>query len=726
VEYLKSNTRKALSEEDVDELFNNFLDNCSKCSTPEKKKLLIKAYNFSKLAHKGQTRYNGDAFISHPVEVAIIVSTEIGLGAKSSAAALLHDTVTNTEAEIEDIETIFGNEIATLVKHLVKIKGTSHFFSVNKSEVYKRLLVGISEDIRVIYIKIADRLHNMRTLYSLDPEEKHRIASETMYVYAPLSVRLGLYSIKSELEDLAFKYLSPYNYNQIATQIEDSHFSNIMYLNRVSLPIISKLRKAGYEFDIHSRQKTNYSIWQKIKRKRVTFNEVYDFFALRIIFKPQNENSEKEDCFKIKEIISSLYEIKGDRTRDWVTNPKTNGYEALHITVRGPNDRWIEIQIRSQRMHDIAEHGFASHWKYKGIEYKKIEFNEKILELRKKMETQTDDEFDFVSDFKLLFTTEIVAYTPRGQEIILPIGATALDFAFYVHTDLGKKAIAAKVNNNTVTLDYQIQNGDYVYIITAQKQEPKSDWLNFVKTQKAKQTIYNYLGAERINEKELGMSILFNYINDFNLQPNHEIFNWLIKHLNLKNKHELYINIGAKKITEEKIQSLLKKYSKPKLSNLWKSTKISKKISGEEGAKYIIPSCCNPIPGDEIIIIEKNGTKEIHRKECSIVAENNKKPTIFTWDYYKDISFLVKIRFEAENKKGLLFDISKILSLDYEVDIKSIYMDAKEKEIFTDGWLELKVLNKNHLEKIIENLKKITGIKLVERIINDFSINKNI
>lgn len=708
-----------LTEEDVDKKFNTFLEHCIRCSSEDKKKSLIKAYNFAKSAHKGQTRYNGNVFISHPVEVANIVTTEIGLGTTSATAALLHDTVTDTDAEIEDIETIFGNEIATLVEHLVKIKGTSHFFSVNKSEVYKRLLVGISEDIRVIYIKIADRLHNMRTLNSLDPEEKHRVASETMYVYAPLAIRLGLYSIKSELEDLAFKYLSPYNYNQIAQQIKDSHFSNIMYLNRAALPIIYKLRKAGYDFDINSRQKTIYSIWQKIKRKGITFREVYDFFAFRIIFKPKDENSEKEDCFKIKEIINSYYEIKEDRTRDWVNSPKENGYEALHVTVRGPNDRWIEIQIRSQRMHDIAEHGFASHWQYKGIEFKKIKFNEKILELRKKMETLNEDDFDFVSNFKLLFTTEIVAYTPKGKEIILPTGATALDFAFYIHTELGLKAIAAKVNNNTVTLDYQLQNGDYVYIITAQKQEPQSEWIEFVRTQKAKQAIHNYLGTERINEKELGMSILFSYINDFGLQPNHEIFNWLIKQLPVKNKHELYINIGSQKITEDKIKSLLKKYTKPKFSNFWKTKKTPKKLIQTDNTKFVISECCHPVPGDEVVIIENEGIKEIHRKECSVVKDKNQKATIFSWEHYKDFSFVSKIRFEAENRKGLLLDISKMLSLDFETDINAACISAKEKEFFVDGWLELKVLNKDHIEKICEKLKEIPGIKLVERIGND-------
>ncbi len=711
----KQISKKNLTETEVDKRFEEFLEECHRCQSEEKKELLRKAYNFAKIAHKGQKRYNGDVYISHPLEVANIVTSEIGLGTTSAVAALLHDTITETDTELEDIKSIFGDEIANLVKLLSKIKGSSHFFTVNKAEVYKRLLVGISQDIRVIYIKIADRLHNMRTLDSLEPDQKHRVATETLYVYAPLAVRLGLYSIKMELEDLAFKYLSPHNYNVIAKQIKDSHFSNIMYLNRVALPIIHYLRKAGFEFDIHSRQKTIYSIWQKIKRKGVTFNEVYDLFAIRIIYEPKSPETEKQEAFEIKNIIEKIYPIKPDRTRDWINNPKENGYEALHITVLGPNDRWIEIQIRSKRMHDIAEHGFASHWKYKGIEYKKIEFNEKIQELRKKLENVDADDFDFLSDFKLLFTTEIVTYTPKGKEIILPVGATALDFAFYVHTDIALKAIAAKVNNIAVPLNYQLQNGDSVYIITSSKQLPSKQWLDFVKTQKAKQTLMAFFKDKKINEKEVGMNILFEQLKDLGLSPNHDLITKLIKLANVNSKHELYVKVGSSEISKEELNGYIKKITRTKFTNFWKSS--SKKVKSEYQSDIVVAKCCNPIPGDEIIILKEGDKTIVHRKECPKVSELKKKPQIFSWHHYMSMNFTANIHIEGENRKGLLLDIMKILSQDFESDIKSVFLDTSENDFFVDGLIELKVLNKDHLNKIMNKLMKIEGIKLVERVI---------
>jgi GTP pyrophosphokinase len=710
--------KNVITEEIVDEKFKQFLKNCYRCKTDEKQKILKKAYQFAKIAHSGQTRYNGDAFINHPLEVAKIVTLDIGLGTTSAVVALLHDTITNTDVEIQDIELSFGKEIAKLVESLAKIKGTSTFFNINKSEVYKRLLVGIAEDIRIIYIKIADRLHNMRTLETLEPEQKYQVASETMYVYAPLAVRLGIYKIKTELEDLAFKYLDPHNYNKIANQIKDSEFKNIMYLNKVSLPIIAQLRKQGFEFKITSRQKSVYSIWQKIKRKGISFREIYDLFAIRIIFEPRKNKNEKQECFEIKKIIENIYEIKKDRTRDWITNPKPNGYEALHVTILGPQDRWVEIQIRSQRMHDIAKHGFASHWAYKGLEYKKIEFDEKIQDLKRKLEKVENDDFDYLSNFKLLFSTEIVTYTPKGREIILPVGATALDFAFYVHSKMGYEAIAAKVNNILVPLDYILQNGDYVYIITSKRQEPKTQWLRFVKTNKAKNALEEYFGIHKINEKELGMRMLHELLKKFDITPTPEVFKYLISSLKTENKHQLYIKIGSREIQPQTIANYLKKYSKRKINRFFKITTY-KKPKTIDNSNFVFAKCCNPIPGDEVIAIIKEQYTEIHRKNCpKLTQEERTNPFNLSWKLYADKSFYTKIEIEAENRKGLFFDISKVLAQDMEVNVKSIYIDTLENEITMFGWIEIYILNSEHLNKIIEKLLKIDGVERVSRLFN--------
>ncbi len=709
-----------LTEKDVDIKFKEFLRNCYRCQSEESQELLKKAYNFAKIAHSGQSRYNDDVFINHPLEVAKITTLDIGLGTTSAVAAILHDTITNTDVELEDIKISFGDEIASLVRNLAKIKGTSNFFNINNSEVYKRLLVGISKDIRIIYIKIADRLHNMRTLDSLEPEKKYKVASETMYVYASLAERLGLYSIKSELEDLAFKYLDPHNYNEIAKQIKDSEFRNILYLNKISLPIIAAMRKAGFDFKITSRQKSIYSIWQKIKRKGVSFRDIYDIFAIRIIFEPQNIEAEKDECFEIKKLIENIYEIKPDRVRDWVTTPKPNGYEALHITIRGINNRWVEVQIRSRRMHDVANHGFASHWAYKGLEFKKIEFDEKIKELKNKLEDVKNNDFDYLANFKLLFATEIVTYTPKGKQIILPVGATALDFAFYIHTTLGYEAIAAKVNNILVPLEHQLQTGDYVYIITSKRREPKTQWLQIVKTNKAKHALNEYFGLNKINEKEKGMKLIFSIFEEMEILPTSELFKILIKNLKLENKHELYIKAGADEINSQRIKSILKKATRKKIHNFFK---LSATTKGKEDVntlkEFEIAECCNPIPGDEVIGLEKNGKLYIHRKDCNIItAQQREKSFALTWQQYKAKSYYTKIEIEAENHKGIFYQVAKVLANDLEVDIKSLFFDTVDSDFTTSGWLEIYVLNKHHLSKIIEELSAIEGVMSVTRLLN--------
>ncbi|MBN2893135.1 MAG: bifunctional (p)ppGpp synthetase/guanosine-3',5'-bis(diphosphate) 3'-pyrophosphohydrolase [Bacteroidales bacterium] len=708
-----------ISESDVDKKFELFLKNCHRCKGQEEREILTKAYNFAKIAHKGQTRYNGDVFINHPVEVAKIVTLDIGLSTTSAVAALLHDTITNTEHDLEDIRLILGKEITTLVESLAKIKGTSNFFNINKSEVYKRLLLGISEDIRIIYIKIADRLHNMRTLDSLEPEKKLKVANETMYVYAPLAERLGLFKIKSELEDLAFKYLQPNNYFDIAKRIIDNAQKNTMYLNRFALPIIAKLFKEKVNFNIISRQKSIYSIWKKIKRKKIGFNEVYDIFAIRLIIEPKESAEEKQEVFRVYNLLRDMYEVKEDRVRNWIDAPKDNGYEALHVTVRGTQDRWVEIQIRSTRMDDIAEHGFASHWKYKGLEYQKVKFDEKIKKLKNQFESIEENDFDYLSNFKLLFSTEIVSYTPKGKEIILPVGSSVLDFAFEIHSNLGFKCIGAKVNNVLVPLDHKIQSGDYIHILTSNSQEPKTDWLNTVKTEKAKAKLNEFFKKINISEKEQGQNTLSELLEKHDIIPSPELFKSLINNFKTTNKHNLYLQIGAEEISIEKLESFIKKQSKWKIRNFF-SPAPAQKSKLEKLTNYTTAKCCNPIPGDEIIGIKNYNEIVIHRSECSLLKNKElaKKEKIqITWKSYKAKSFYTRLELEADNKMGLFHQISRALANDLEVNIKSIHFDTIDNGFGMAGWLEIYVLNQEHLNQIILKLKEVDGVTKVERLI---------
>jgi GTP pyrophosphokinase len=710
---------KVITEAEVDEKFKSFLKQCYRCTKSEDQEMLKKAYNFAKIAHQNQTRYNGDAFINHPVEVAKIITLDIGLKATSAIASLLHDVVTNTDIELNAIETSFGIEIKNIVESLVKIKGTSNFFNINKSEVYKRLLISISEDIRIIYIKIADRLHNMRTLDSLEPEKKLKVANETMYVYAPLAERLGLFRIKSELEDLAFKYLQPNNYFDISKRIKDNVQNNIMYLNRFSLPIISKLFKENVNFNIISRQKSVYSIWRKINRKKISFNEVYDLFAIRIIFQPSSNEKEREECFRIFDIIKNIYEIKDDRIRNWVDEPKDNGYEALHLTARGKKDRWVEVQIRTNRMDDIAEHGFASHWKYKGLEYQKVKFDEKIKKLKFRFESVETKDYDYLPDFKLLFSTEIVAYTPKGKEIFLPVGATVLDFAFAIHSNLGFKCIGAKVNNVLKPIDHILQSGDYVNILTSNNQEPKTSWLRIVKYAKAKSTLNEFFNIKNTSEKEKGQQIISEILEKIDLLPSPELFKALISHFATINKHDLYIQIGSGQISYEKLTSFIKKnQKKSKIISFFRLSANDNSLS-KTFDNYETAPCCNALPGDEVVGIKKDDIIVIHRINCSKLEEINKTKTKsfpLSWKMYKAKAFYTKLEIEANNEMGLFYNLSRVLSEDLEVNINSIHFDTIDNGFGMGGWLEIYVLNTNHLDAIISKIKSIKGIRKIERL----------
>ncbi len=720
-----------ITEKEVDKKFIHFVNNCHRLQNDEQKNLINKAYILAKDAHKGATRNSGDAFINHPVEVAIIVADDIGLGSKSVASAILHDVITNTNYTIEDIEHIFGDKISSIVDNLAKIKGTSQYFTKDQSDVYRKLLFSISEDIRIIFIKLADRLHNMRTLETLEPKRRKQIAYETQYIYAPLAHRLGLFKIKSELEDLAFKYLNPQEYFFIADKITENAKKEQIYMNRFSLPIIAELIKRNIKFEIKSRLKSITSIWNKIQNKKVTFEEIYDILAIRIVIDPQEIENEVSECMEIYNILTQKYRPNTERTRNWLGDKKKdNGYEALHVTLLGEQNKWIEVQIRTRQMDEVAELGFAAHWKYKGIEDKKMEFDKKIIELKKCLEQIDNNDFDYHENFKILFTTEIIIYSNKGNEYILPVGATALDFAFFISVETGKTAIAAKVNRKLVSLNYILQSGDRVEIITSAKAEPKSEWLDIVKTNLAKDELKIILKDRLIHEYEQGVKTLSELLKKHEFTPNSEIFNSLLAEYKTKTIKDLYIAIGINEIEYKTLDEFIKKKSRKKFIKYWKPELIKRFQKKDvempfliddnyDASKYIISNCCNPVPGDEVIGIqkEKSDVIFIHKKECKTLVANlrirdySEMPII--WKSYKAMSYLTKIDIEGHDELGIINKITSVVSNDLKVNIKSLHINANG--ISFSGWIEVYIYNNLHIEELLHNISKINGITNVTR-----------
>ena len=726
------NIKTKITEKIVEKNFFEFLQQCNVCKTKKAHKLLKKAYFIAKEFHKDEKRYSGDVFINHPVEVAKIVANQIGLSLSSIIAALLHDVVSNTDFTIEDVEISFNKEIAKLVSDLTKIKGTSNYFDTNELDVYKRILASISQDIRIIYIKIADRLHNMRTIKSLTISKQQKVANETLYVYAPLADRLGLFLIKSELEDLAFNCINPKEYSNIANRIKYSRRKNIIYLNKFSLPIISKLIKNNYKFDIKSRQKSVYSIWKKIHKKNLALEDIYDIFAIRIIIEPKSKDTEIAECKEIFNFFMDNYDLMPNRIRNWIDKPKDNGYQAIHVTVKAPNDRWVEIQIRSKKMNEIAEKGLAAHWKYKKLKTHKINFDNSILDLKNKLESVNNKNFDYLSNKNLIFTNEIFVYTPNEKLFLFKTGATVLDFAFAIHSKLGEQCIGAKINYKfVVPIDYKLKTGDVVEVLTSKKQIPKTSWLKIVKTKHAKRKIIKICKIKHINEIEKGQQILEALCKKNEYVPNHELFRSLISLFRTKNKKGLYYKIGDNQITEKDIDDVFKRKSRWKIRKFIKPqfTKIfankTKAVTIEDD-NYIVPKCCNPLPGDKVIGFKnKNNIYVIHKEDCSTSKKLIKKKNYIlfpiSWKVYKAKSFLARISIEAYNQIGLLHKITSITANNFDINIKSIHFESTNNEFNFSGWLEIYVLNKEHLDLFIKNLLEFDGIIKVERMTDKIS-----
>ena len=724
----------------VNSLLERLIQNCSHCKSVKDENLIRKAFKMANEAHKGTLRKSGEPYIVHPLHVAIIVSEEIGLGVTSTVCAILHDVVEDTDLTIEDIENAFGKKIASIVDGLTKISGVFDKESNSlQAENFRKMLLTLSEDVRVIFIKLADRLHNMRTLGSLPRNKQIKIAGETIYLYAPLAHRLGLHRVKSELEDLSLKYRYPEVYNEIAEKIKLTEERRLHLINHFSLPIIDVLEKSGFVFDISGRPKSIYSIWQKMHQKNISFEEIYDLFAIRIVFQPKPGIPEKTQCWNIYSLITDIYAPKPERIRDWVSTPKANGYEALHTTVMGSNGKWMEVQIRSDRMNEIAERGFAAHWKYKDKSSPESELDKWIKRIRETLDSPSGDALEFLDDFKLnLFSSEIMVFTPKGHIITLPKDATALDFAYEIHTAIGNRAIGAKVNYKLVPLSHKLTSGDQVEILTSEVQKPSMEWYQFATTVKSKSAIKNALKAEIKNRTDVGKQILIDKLKEINLTPSSRILKKLVPAYGSSHKDELYSKIGSGIINLEDLQDVLSKNTKNKWVRVWdlsvgrsqkktgnkeeydsRGTLILRESVGNEESHYHLAKCCSPIPGDEVVAVrQEDGGLEVHRTDCAtavkIMSSHGDKLVAAKWTQHKVLSYLAKIQLNGWDRFGVYNSITNTITKELNISMRTINLHGHDG-IF-NGTIDLYVHNTTDLNNLILNLIKIKGVESVHRV----------
>jgi len=714
--------------------YRGLLRDCSR-RQPNKtqKKLIRKAFDIALEAHKDMRRKSGEPYIYHPIAVARIASGEIGLGTTSVVCALLHDVVEDTEITLEDIHGLFGKKVTTIIDGLTKISGVFDQTSSLQAENFRKMLLTLSDDIRVILIKLADRLHNMRTLDVMSREKQLKIASETLYLYAPLAHRLGLYAIKTELEDLGLKYTEPRKHRFIAKKLKDAKPERARFISKFTVPIKDALSKQGLKIQVKGRPKSIFSIWNKMQTKEVDFEEVYDLFAIRIII-DTSVNKEKADCWRAYSIVTDFYRPNPDRLRDWISNPKSNGYESLHTTVMGPRGKWVEVQIRSKRMDEIAEKGYAAHWKYKESASESA-LDEWIKKIRDLLENPEPDALDFIDEFKLnLFADEIFVFTPKGELKTLPVGATALDFAYEIHTEVGNKCIGTKVNRKLVPLSHQLKSGDQVEIITSNKQMPREDRLKFVITARAKSKIKAALNAEKRTVAMEGKEILERKLKHHKINFTPENINELMAYYNLRESQELYYRVAKGIIDLKKLKSFTQeqgtiKKSPPKKSKentleaLVKRTrgKSDTLVIGEELQKidYKLSPCCNPIPGDNVFgFITINEGIKIHRLNCpnAIQLMSNYAYRIVKarWTNQELLAFLAGIRLTGIDEMGVVNNITKIISKDLNVNMRSIGFDSDDG-IF-EGTIMVYVHDTKHLTDLMKNLRKVKGVLSIDRI----------
>ena len=738
--------KEIADEEMINQAFHELLNDYLNTKHRKKVEIITKAFNFANQAHKGIKRRSGEPYIMHPIAVASIVCNEIGLGSTSICAALLHDVVEDTDYTVEDIENIFGPKIAQIVDGLTKISGGIFGDRASaQAENFKKLLLTMSSDIRVILIKIADRLHNMRTLGSMLPNKQYKIAGETLYIYAPLANRLGLYKIKTELENLSFKYEHPEEYAEIEEKLNATAAERDKVFNDFTAPIRTQLDKMGLKYRILARVKSIYSIWNKMQTKHVPFEEIYDLLAVRIIFEPRNEEEELNDCFDIYVSISKIYKPHPDRLRDWVSHPKANGYQALHVTLMGNNGQWIEVQIRSERMNDVAEQGFAAHWKYKegGGSEDEGELEKWLRTIKEILDDPQPDAIDFLDTIKLnLFASEIFVFTPKGELKTMPQNSTALDFAFSLHTDIGSHCIGAKVNHKLVPLSHKLQSGDQVEILTSKSQRVQPQWEVFATTARARAKIAAILRKERKANQKIGEEILSEFLKKEEVRPEEAVIEKLRKLHNAKNEEELLAAIGSKAIVlgeadknelKEKQTSNWKKYltfsfgnSKEKQEE--KEPQEKEKINPKEvlklteeslQKKYIMAECCHPIPGDDVLgYVDENDRIIIHKRQCPVAAKlkssYGNRILATEWDTHKELSFLVYIYIKGIDNMGLLNEVTQVISRQLNVNIRKLTIETDDG-IF-EGKIQLWVHDVDDVKTICNNLKKIQNIKQVSRV----------
>ena len=746
--------REEADDKLVNDAFQRLLDSYLASRHRKKVDIITKAFHFARQAHKGVRRLSGEPYIMHPIAVAQIACEEVGLGSTSICAALLHDVVEDTDYTTEDLANIFGPKIAQIVDGLTKISGGIFGEQASaQAENFKKLLLTMSEDIRVILIKICDRMHNMRTLASQPANKQYKIAGETLYIYAPLANRLGLYKIKSELENLSFQYEHPDAYNSIKEKLRNTEADRHELFDQFTAPIEKSLKKMGIKYEIKERVKTPYSIWNKMQNKHVSFDEIYDILAVRIIFTPEKREEEINECFNIYVAISKIYKSHPDRLRDWLSHPKANGYQALHVTLMSKQGRWIEVQIRSDRMDEIAEQGFAAHWKYKEGEDGEYtedenELNDWLRTIKEILDDPQPDAMDFLDAIKLnLFASEIFVFTPKGEIKTMPAGCTALDFAFSIHTFLGSHCIGAKVNHKLVPLSHKLESGDQVEILTSKSQHVQPGWINFVSTAKAKAKIQAVLRRVNREAQKKGEALLEEFLKKNNIENQPAIAEQLAKFHEVNNREDFFLGLGSKTILlgEKDLDELNGKNTSgkkgwrklvPFLGRGKKKTatneqqelfvvpeKFNRKkpiyISEENIGQYKFKHCCHPIPGDDILgYIDNKHQIEIHKRACPVA---DKLKTSFgnrildaKWDMHKQLFFDATIRLQGIDRVGILMDVSRIISSQMNVNIHKLTISSEEG-VF-DGSIELRVHDREDVKAIMKALKDIEGLQEVAQI----------
>lgn len=745
------NHKEMTDDEMIEQSFQELITDYLGTKHRKKVEIITKAFNFASQAHKGIKRQSGEPYIMHPLAVAKIVCNEIGLGSTSICSALLHDVVEDTDYTVEDIENLFGPKIAQIVDGLTKISGGVFGDKVSaQAENFKKLLLTMSSDIRVILIKIADRLHNMRTLGSLAPNKQYKIAGETLYIYAPLANRLGLHRIKTELENLSFKYEHPEEYKEIEEKLQATAAERDELFRSFTAPISIQLDRMGLKYHILARVKSIYSIWNKMQTKHVPFEEIYDILAVRIIFEPRREDEELNDAFDIYVSISKIYRPHPDRLRDWVSHPKANGYQALHVTLMANNGQWIEVQIRSERMNDVAEQGFAAHWKYKdgGGSEDEGELDKWLRTIKEILDDPQPDAIDFLDTIKLnLFASEIFVFTPKGDIRTMPQNATVLDFAFSLHTDIGKHCIGAKVNHKLVPMSHKLESGDQVEVITSKSQKVQPQWLSFASTAKARAKINAILKKEQKKSQKKGEILLNEFLLAEDIRPETVNIDKLLQAHAMVNKEELLSAIGSGKVVLGEID---RNAFRPKQGNNWKKflsfsfgkdgkatkedapvdinqppvdkinpKKILKLTEDSLEKNYIIATCCCPIPGDDVLgYLDDNEKVIIHKRQCPVAVKlkssYGNRIIATQWEVQKNLSFLVYIYLKGIDRVGLLNEITQVISRQLNVNIRKVNFETFDG-IF-EGKIQLYVHDVDDVKELIKKLMKIPNMKSVTRV----------